>query len=301
MIDFGAPAVADPVVVWIVGFVLGGLVAAGVWLALRDTFDQTLFARTNHRGRNVPVGAGIVLFLTAVVVTGPWRLIGAALGWFDPGADARIFAVLLAGGFGLLGLFDDLAARGDDRGFRGHLGALAAGRLTTGGVKLIVGGLFALAIVPMVTTGTWWRMLLGAAVIALAANTMNLFDRAPARCTKVAVPCAIALFATCGVVDRPLLAGVAILVGAAVGLVFFDAREHLMLGDAGSNVLGAALGWGLVATHGWVPQLVVLVVLVALNVASEKVSFSAVIDANPVLRTIDRVGRPDPDAPGPGQ
>lgn len=295
---YGDPPVADPVVVWIVGFLAAAAVAAGLWVVLRSTFDQPLFVRRNHRGREVPVGAGIVLFLTVTAVTGVWRLVDSAFGWIDPGADARLWAVVVAGGFGLLGLFDDLAARGDDRGFRGHLGALAQGRLTTGGVKLLGGGLLALAVVPLSDGFVWWRILLGAAVVALAANTANLFDRAPARCTKVVVVCAIVLFAACGSWDRPLLAGVAIGVGAAVGLVFFDAREHLMLGDAGSNVAGALLGWGLVATTGWAAQVIVLAVLLVLNLASEKVSFSRVIDDTPLLRAIDRFGRPAPDDPG---
>jgi UDP-N-acetylmuramyl pentapeptide phosphotransferase/UDP-N-acetylglucosamine-1-phosphate transferase len=79
--------------------------------------------------------------------------------------------------------------------------------------------------------------------------------------------------------------------GATAGLIVFDAREELMLGDAGSNVLGAVLGWGLVVTTDWVAQVVVLVVLVVLNVASERVSFSKVIDDVAVLRAIDRFGR----------
>lgn len=297
MIESTGPQVADPMIGWLVGLVVGGVVAAGLWKALASTFDQPLFARTNHRGRDVPVAAGIVVFLTVVVVAGAWRFIDAAFAWIDLGADARTSAVLVAGGFGLLGLFDDMAAQGDDRGFRGHLGALTRGRLTTGGVKLVVGGFLAMAVTPATGGFVWWRLLLGAAVIALAANTANLFDRAPARCTKVAVVCAVPLFAACAPLDRPLLAGVAIVIGAAIGLVGFDARERLMLGDAGSNVLGAVLGWGLVATTGWVVQVVVLAVLVALNLASERVSFSRVIDGTPVLRAIDRFGRPDPGDP----
>lgn len=289
------PVVADPIAVWLVGAVCGAGVAAVLWVAVRDTFAQPLFTRRNHRGRLVPVAAGIVVTLTLIAVTGVWRVLVSALGWIDPGADARTHALVIAGGFGLLGLFDDLAAQGDDRGFRGHLGALARGRLTTGGLKLLGGGLLALAVTPAVDEFVWWRLVLGAAVIALAANTANLFDRAPARCTKVALGCAVPLFLTCAPVERPLLAGLAVLVGAAIGLVFFDARESLMLGDAGANVLGAALGWGLVATTGPVTQLVVLVVLVGLNLASEKVSFSRVIDGNGVLRAIDRFGRPAPD------
>lgn len=292
MIDPGP----DPVLTWVIGVVAGAAAAVVGWLALRGVFDQVSLQRTNHSGRQVPVAAGIVLFVATVAVVGLWRLVDVATRTLDMGADARILMVLLAGGFGLLGLFDDLAGTGDERGFRGHLGALADGRLTTGGLKLVGGGLLALVLAPAGPDGqTWWRMLLAAAVIALAANTANLLDRAPARATKVALVCAVALFATCGAMQRPALAGVAIVVGAAIGLVFFDAREQLMLGDTGSNILGAALGWGLAATTGWVPQVIVLVVLIALNLVSEKVSFSQVIDANPVLRGLDRLGRPDPD------
>lgn len=277
---------------WAVGFVAGAVVAAGVWVALRDTFDQPLFTRTNHRGAPVPVGAGIVVVLAAIAVTGVWRFVDVTLGWDDPGAGARVLVLVLATGFGLLGLFDDVAASGDERGFRGHLAALARGRLTTGGVKLLVGGLLALAVTPvMMGDAAWWRLLLGAAVIALAANTANLFDRAPARCTKVVLVATVLLCVTAGTVDRPLLTSVLVCIGAVTGLVVFDAREQLMLGDAGSNVAGAVLGWGLVLTTDWVAQAVVLVVLVGLNLVSEKVSFSKVIDSVGVLRAIDRLGR----------
>ncbi len=46
--------------------------------------------------------------------------------------------------------------------------------------------------------------------------------------------------------------------------------------------------------------MVVLVVLVALNVLSEVVSFSRIIEATPPLRWFDRVGRRDVDGPSAG-
>lgn len=283
----------------VVAFVASMVAAAVIWRAIAPVFDQPLFARTNHRGRNVPVGAGIVIFLTCSAVAAIWVLVDAAAGWSDLGGGGRAIAVMVAGGFGLLGLFDDLAASGDDRGFRGHLEALMRGRLTTGAVKLLGGGLLALVLATS-TSGpvTFWRILLGGAVIALGANTANLFDRAPARCTKLALVCGVVVVATAGAnADRVALPGLAMVLGAAAGLVAFDAREKLMLGDAGSNVLGAMLGWSVVATSGWQAQLAVLVVLVVVNLASEKVSFSRVIDANPALRAIDRIGRPDAEDP----
>ncbi|MEO9223782.1 MAG: hypothetical protein ABI276_02175, partial [Acidimicrobiales bacterium] len=75
------------------------------------------------------------------------------------------------------------------------------------------------------------------------------------------------------------------------GLLLFDLREELMLGDAGANALGAVLGLGLVLSSGFTTRLVVLAVVAALNVASEWVSYSNVIDRIGLLRAADRAGR----------
>jgi hypothetical protein len=85
--------------------------------------------------------------------------------------------------------------------------------------------------------------------------------------------------------------GVVVIAGAAVALFVPDLRERLMLGDAGSNVLGAAAGLGVVMTTGTVTRIIVLAVVAGLNVASEMVSFSRVIDRVPPLRYADRLGR----------
>ena len=64
-----------------------------------------------------------------------------------------------------------------------------------------------------------------------------------------------------------------------------------MLGDCGANALGAGLGTAAAGSSRTV-RLAVLIVVVALNLVSERYSFTALIEANPLLRRIDRLGRP---------
>jgi hypothetical protein len=64
-----------------------------------------------------------------------------------------------------------------------------------------------------------------------------------------------------------------------------------MLGDCGANAIGTALGCALVAGSGRLTRLQVLAGIVALTLASEKVSFSAWIDAHPAATWLDRLGR----------
>jgi UDP-N-acetylmuramyl pentapeptide phosphotransferase/UDP-N-acetylglucosamine-1-phosphate transferase len=269
----------------------GAVVAVAAWRALEGVFAQPLFARRNFRGADVPVGAGLVLAVAAIVVEAGWIVVERARDHVVGDRGARLATLLVVVGFSFLGLLDDLAAEGDDRGFRGHLRAMARGRLTTGGVKLLGGGLLGLVAASTTAHRGLGVLVLDAAVVALAANLGNLFDRAPGRTIKVGLVAAVALVAAASAADRSTLVGVAVVAGASVGLLGFDLRERLMLGDAGSNVVGAALGFGLVLTTGSAVRIAVLVVLVLLNLASERVSFSRVIDAVAPLRFVDRLGR----------
>lgn len=275
------------------------LVAAGVtaaaWALARPVFAAPVLQRTNFRGATVPVAAGVLL-VVGVVATEALLAVAEALGR-DPEAGerpGRSVVLLAALGFGLLGAFDDVAAHGDDRGFKGHVTSLLRGRLTTGGLKLAGGGLLAIVVVSASGEDRLGRLVLGALVVALGANLGNLFDRAPGRTTKVALLAGLAVLAAAGAAERPGLTGMVAVLGAGAGLLVPDLRERLMLGDAGANVLGAAVAAGVVLTTGLVAQLVVLAVLVALNASSEVVSFSRAIDKVAPLRALDRLGRRPP-------
>lgn len=267
--------------------VAGGLL---LWWMTVPAFGADVFARENFRGRPLPTAVGLLVALVAVVADA--ILTAAVAGGYEPEAGlvggVRLVTVA-ALGFALLGLLDDLAGAGESGGFRGHLRSLASGRLTTGAIKLFGGAAVAVVVASGREPDSLGRVLADGALVALAANLGNLFDRAPGRTTKVALVALALLVLAVGTV--PELAGVALVVGAGGGLLPADLGERLMLGDAGANVLGAALGLGVVMTCAPATRTVVLVVVALLNLASERVSFSRVIGAVAPLRAADRWGR----------
>lgn len=276
--------------------VMALVLSLALWRGLRDLFNRPLFLRENYRGAQVPTGAGIIVAVS-VLFTQAVLSLGSALGAdLHPSTiTAGQLTVTAVLGFALLGLLDDVAADSGVSGYLGHGRALLRGRLTGGGLKLVGGGALALVVVAPVSGDDALRLLLDAALVALAANLANLFDRAPGRVTKVAVVVFVVLVVA-GEANSELT-GAAIVVGAAVGLFLPDLREELMLGDAGANPLGGALGLGLVL--GFAPGVrnIALVVVIMANLASEAVSFSAVIDRVAPLRYLDRLGRRETQAP----
>jgi hypothetical protein len=160
--------------------------------------------------------------------------------------------------------------------------------LTTGAVKLVGGAFVAVVAAAALGDRTLGWLLVDAAMIALAANLANLLDRAPGRTIKVGLIGFAVLAAADGA--SAALAGPGIAVGAAAALAVPDLQEQAMLGDTGANVLGAAVGLAAVIALGRAPTVALLVVLLALNMASEWVSFSAVIDRTGPLRWLDRLG-----------
>lgn len=260
-----------------------GMVAGVVLLRLlRPVLGAPALLRANYRGRLLPTAGGLVAVVATLAAVAVWWLFDAY------GPVAHVLPVVL--GFGLLGLLDDVLGSGEDgRGFGGHLGALAHGRLTTGGLKLLGGGAVGVAAAIPVDGDRPGRVVLDAALVALSANLGNLLDRAPGRTLKTGAVAAVVLVVAVGL--SPILVGPAIAVGACLALVAHDLDERLMVGDTGANVLGGVLGLAVLLTVGFRVRMLVLLGVFALNVLSEVVSFSDVIDRVPVLRWVDRAGR----------
>jgi hypothetical protein len=161
-----------------------------------------------------------------------------------------------------LGLADDRWS-GDERGFREHLGA----RRTTGVLKLV-----GIPFVALVRT----RSLSGALLVALSANALNQLDTRPGRALKAYLAAAV-------VVDAPL--------GLAVLLLPYDLREMAMLGDGGSNGLGALIGSSSVKRFTGRGRWVAIGALAGLTLLGETRSLGELIERTPVLRELDALGR----------
>ena len=274
----------------VVGVVVGYLAARLVWLATRPSFANPILHRDNYRGRTVVTAGGLVIPVSVLLVEAG-RIVAGAMGVGESAGTTapRVLVLLAVAGFALLGVVDDLSGTGDDRGFRGHLGALAQGRPTTGLLKLVGGAAVALVVAGAIDDDAAGRLLADAALVALCANLVNLLDRRPGRALKAEVGTfAVAAVATGG---DPALAGVAVVTGAGLGLLLDDLHEHVMLGDTGANALGAALGLGLVLSTAPATRTAALVVVAGLTLVGEMVSFSRVIEAVPPLRALDRAGR----------
>lgn len=275
----------------LLGLVVGASVSLGLWRAMGPIFELPLFGRENFRGRRLPTAAGIAAAVAVIAVEATATVIDALGADVDQEAlEPRRLVVLAVLGFCLLGLLDDLGGVGQSGGFKGHIRSLMRGQLTTGGLKLLGGASLAIVVVAAATEGrSTGRLIADAALVALSANLANLLDRAPGRVLKSGGAVFVVLAAATGA--EPELAGVAVAVGAALGLLVPDLRERCMLGDAGANPLGAVLGVGVVVACNPEVRLVVLAAVAALNLLSEVVSFSDVIDRVPPLRFVDRLGR----------
>jgi UDP-N-acetylmuramyl pentapeptide phosphotransferase/UDP-N-acetylglucosamine-1-phosphate transferase len=241
--------------------------------------------RMNYAGRPVTLLGGPALAVSATV--------SSALG---APAGTRAAAVVVGAVSGLVGGYDDLAGarpeQARDKGLAGHLAALRAGRVSAGAVK--VAGIGAAAAVAALLTrrgrgaGALVDGVLTTGLVAGTANLVNLLDLRPGRAGKAgALLAATALGGPAG----GLVAGP---FGATLAVLPEDLGERVMLGDCGANALGALLGLRLASIPGRAPRAGLLAGVVGLTLASEKVSFTKVIEATPGLRQLDRLGRRQP-------
>lgn len=268
------------------GLVLVGVAVGRAALAAASALSASesgrMWRRTNYAGRPVTLLGGPALAVAATAV----GVLGAPVG-------LRAATAVVGGVSGIVGGYDDLAGarpeQARDKGLAGHLRALRAGRISAGAVK--VAGIGAAGAVAALLTsrgrgpGAVADAVLTVGLVAGSANLVNLLDLRPGRAAKAGL---LVATATLGGPAGTLVAGP---LGVILAVLPADLGEQVMLGDGGANALGALLGLRLAAAPSRARRAGLLAGITALTLASEKISFTAVIEATPGLRELDRLGR----------
>jgi len=295
-------------------------VCAGLGYVLRrKRIKASQWERTNFHGVTVSLRGGVAMAGASVASAA----VASAL---SDQPRAALGGVVASLGGGLAGYIDDVDQGAHDggkvaKGLKGHLGALAHGQVTTGVIKIAGIGASALAASALVgskatsVSGKAADLALNTVLIAGTANLANLLDLRPGRALKATVLVAAPLsYFSCAAAKTPasgasgaasatpaapasasgasaqrLLASG--LNAAAITALVEDLQETTMLGDTGANAAGALLGTSLAANDSWKLRLGTALGVVGLILASEKVSFSKVIAANPALNWLDQLWR----------
>ena len=302
----------------VVGAGIGACAGLG-YVLRRKHIKASQWERTNFHGATVSLRGGVAMAGASVASAA----VASALS--DQPRAALGGAVAALGG-GLAGYIDDVDQGAHDggkvaKGLKGHLGALAHGQVTTGVIKIAGIGASALAASALVGSkatsvgGKAADLALNTVLIAGTANLANLLDLRPGRALKATVLVATPLsyfsaaaakapaWGASGAASATLTAPASAsgasaqrllasgLNAAAITALVEDLQETTMLGDTGANAAGALLGTSLAANDSWKLRLGATLGVVGLILASEKVSFSKVIAANPALNWLDQLWR----------
>jgi UDP-GlcNAc:undecaprenyl-phosphate/decaprenyl-phosphate GlcNAc-1-phosphate transferase len=252
--------------------------------------------RTNYKGLEIVTAGGLVI-VSATVLTGGILLLHLGIN----GGNSKYLQEGVLFLLGILtlaswGLLDDAYADDENKGFRGHFGALLREGKVTSGLWKAWGVLSTAMMISYGLTNSFWSWLLGTCLLATSSNLLNLFDLRPARAIKV-----FWLILLVGMVISLLTIQPDRFTGGWMWLlpIFIstvlnfrhDAGGRIMLGDTGANALGFAAGFALVQGLPWQGQAALLFLFVLIHVAAEFVSFSQIIQQVKWLERIDSWGR----------
>jgi UDP-N-acetylmuramyl pentapeptide phosphotransferase/UDP-N-acetylglucosamine-1-phosphate transferase len=256
--------------------------------AVLRALGESRLALENYRGVTLPFPAGTVIVAAAALAAGPVALI-QELGIADDVLRPELRTVAIyAFGVAGLGLVDD-ALGGAPRGWRGHGAAALRGSITTGALK--AAGALGLALYALSGLGySDGEYLLATGVLVLFTNLFNLLDLRPGRSVKAFALLGAGL--TLGAWDVDPLWALGLFAGAVLVVGLYDLRERAMLGDTGSNLIGALAGLWVVLALGTTGQAIALAVALAITIYGEFRSISALVERAPLLRQLDSFGRP---------
>lgn len=264
-------------------FILSVLITIVVTPFIFDMLLKSGSVALNYREETIPLGMGLLfvlvqsflMFATSVYVKDINKTIVLSY---------TICIILI----GLIGMIDDFIGEKDIKGFKGHIKSLFKGRLTTGGLKAVVGLLLA-TLFSVSVSKSYIELIINILLITLFTNIVNLFDLRPGRANKVFLVSSIILLITAYINDYNFIMYSAI--GIILIYIRYDLKAKAMMGDIGSNSLGITLGIFCVLTHTLGIKIVYLTILILLHIISELSSFSKIIRNNKFLSYLDNLGR----------
>lgn len=268
------------------------LLAALAFPSLLNLFSEAGLVKPNYQGEKIPVAGGVLFIVMVPVITAIGILFEVKT--FTTQNSFLFLFVLIAIGF--MGFFDDQLSVHAVKGFRGHFRVLfEQKKLTSGAFKALFGAIIALVF----SFGTfefmkgnwpWWTFIVNFLLVALTANSINIFDLRPGRAGKVYLLAFVLIL----LFSRDFESYISLFIPILAIMIYylpFDLRGKVMLGDSGSNLLGASLGIMMAWMLNDTGKIVALVILIAIQLIAERYSFTKIINRVGILRFLDELGR----------
>ncbi|MBM7614022.1 MraY family glycosyltransferase [Alkaliphilus hydrothermalis] len=262
---------------------ISSLVVSSISLPfVRGMLLEGKIKKENFKGDLIPVGMGMTLIPVLIIHF-------VVLTYFYPhqmGVLLIYFGGIMTMAF--VGMVDDLMGNRDTLGFKGHIGSLLKGKLTTGGFKAVMGGMIALLISFLISSNVL-QLIANFLVIGLMTNLLNLMDLRPGRAIKsFGVIALVFLFVG---LTRESIEILAIVAGYSIAYFPQDLKSRAMMGDVGSNTLGITLGIAVALSFTTTYKVIILIGLIAVHIVAEKYSITKIIGGNRVLSYLDELGR----------
>ena len=262
---------------------LAAAVSAVAFFLFRDRvlvfLKQKRISVINYSGKEVLTGGGLLLLFPCLFATIP------AL--FVIRHANIIFYMIMVFALTFCGMLDDVLGDSSSKGLAGHAGRFLKGGLSTGWIKALTGGMIGMLL-------AWSRyrnlflFLLDTLSFALCVNLVNLLDLRPGRAIKGFL---FVLFLVMLVSGFTEVWAVLPVVSALVFYLKGEMKETYMLGDTGANLLGGILGFYQTIRLPLEGKIILTLFLALLHILAEFQSFSKWIDAVPILRKNDMLGR----------
>ncbi|SDC02457.1 MULTISPECIES: hypothetical protein [unclassified Candidatus Frackibacter] len=236
----------------------------------------------NYLGHKIILGYGLLLGINSIIIL----IVGQKLNLYSK--EVTISFIFLTITVTMVGLLDDYFGSEGSRGFKGHFSKfLYQFQVTTGFLKAVIISVVSFLIINRLESNII-LLIINFLLLVLMTNFINLLDLRPGRAIKGFLLLTSGIMLIANSLFRDLLLPLLLM---AIILLPYDLREKAMLGDVGSNLLGAFLGLSLVINLGITYKLIIVTALIIVHIYAERVSLTKLIARNRILDYIDKLGR----------